>query len=101
MAADLVGIEITQGDVSQFEPQQPSIEVTTSVAGSHCTNAANRHDVDGSGELGQDDAEAIIRDLNKNGARELTEPCNPNGRFQPDVNGDGFVSPIDVLLVVN
>jgi len=56
-------------------------------------------DVDGSGSVTEEDAEMIIDELNEFGTRRV--PCTGSDRSPTDVNGDGLVSPLDVLLVRN
>ncbi len=65
-------------------------------------NTANPLDVDNSGLVVALDVLQIVNDINSNGIRALptTRPNNYSGALC-DTNGDGSLSGIDVLLVVN
>lgn len=58
----------------------------------------NPLDVDGSGSVTVDDAQAIIDDLNQFGPRQF--PTDGKDCHPMDVNRDGVVSPLDVLAVM-
>ena len=62
----------------------------------------NPLDVDNSGLVSPVDAVNIVNELNTNGARELGDTL-PEGFTGPfcDTNGDGFLSAVDLLQVIN
>jgi hypothetical protein len=66
-------------------------------------NGRNRFDVNDDGEVAPIDAQQIINELNRFGARSLQIP--PAGAQLPppfyDVDGDDNLAPIDALLVIN
>ena len=82
-------------------------------------NAANQFDVNGDGHVSPLDALSIINDLNKYGTHALTPLASDSAGSGPqtvtaqassaqsggssfvDVNGDGIVSPLDALKVIN
>ena len=65
-------------------------------------NFVNSMDVDGDGVVILLDALVAINDINLNGARLLPDP---DGQFSPppyyDVNGNGYLTAIDVLVIFN
>ena len=70
------------------------------------SNFDNLLDVDDDGEVTREDAQRIIDTINDEGARAVPNGPNrvnvfPAGTPFPDTNMDGFLSPIDALLVLN
>jgi hypothetical protein len=66
-------------------------------------NALNPLDVDNDMEIVPFDAHQVITELNLNGARQLPLPP-PASNLPPtylDVDGDGWIAPIDALLIIN
>jgi hypothetical protein len=64
-------------------------------------NPRMRHDVDDNGFVQPLDVLALINELNRNGSRIL--PAPHAGQSPPpywDVNGDGRITPADVLDVI-
>ena len=71
-------------------------------AGSLWQNPANALDVDDDGVIAPRDVLWIGHDLYYNASRKLPAPTVPPNAPAPylDTNGDGYVSPVDALLVV-
>jgi len=64
------------------------------------TNPANSLDVNGDGQVTNDDLQILQTELATNGARKLpTPPVNAYNYI--DTNGDGYFSSADVLAVIN
>lgn len=66
-------------------------------------NVLNPLDVDLDNEVVPFDAHQVITDLNQNGARQLPLPPQAPNIPPPylDVDGDGWIAPIDALLIIN
>jgi hypothetical protein len=66
-------------------------------------NIAHPCDVDGHGEVVALDALLLINNLYFHGSRQLPDPPVPPDVPPPflDVNGDGWIAPIDVMWVIN
>ena len=95
------------------------LEARAMLAADAWQNALDKFDVNGDGHVTPLDALAIINDLNKNGTHALTTlasdfatPATQSVTAQAsgtqasptlfeDVNGDGVVSPLDALSVIN
>ncbi|MFV2069608.1 MAG: Ig-like domain-containing protein, partial [Pirellulales bacterium] len=88
------------------------VPTTLSISGPAFMNAANPLDVNADGLLSPLDALSVINDLNRYGARDLAAPSVASTAavsqqlvstpiYYIDVNGDGSVTPIDALVVIN
>ena len=71
-------------------------------------NPINRFDVNMDGRVNPQDALILVGDIFANGARQLGQPAGARGaegesvnQFMTDVNGDGYISPADVLHLVS
>jgi hypothetical protein len=84
-----------------------TVEVANSLAAvdnsSHCQNPTNRYDTNNDGIVTSLDALVAINDLNRNGPRPVpaSDGESSSASFFVDVNGDEFISPADVLALIN
>ncbi|MEL7266579.1 MAG: dockerin type I domain-containing protein, partial [Planctomycetota bacterium] len=81
------------------ETSIPAIEIPISRIPSQRQNQDNVYDVDRLNGVQPLDALLVIRDMSVNGIRRLTDGAD--SLIKVDVSGDGLVSPVDALLVIN
>jgi hypothetical protein len=63
-------------------------------------NPTNAFDVNGDFYLSGIDVLIVINDLNRNGARKLSQQVG-FGEYFLDSSGDGFLSALDALVIIN